>query len=262
MNRHLTILLICMAFTFSGCKKDKPKTPDEQEIPVKLLSKVTELSYGVTTIITYTYDDQNRIVSVKTGSNQEIKYIYNGAEIAAIEVRSDHLANNSVFTYSGGKPVKIVRKSYNGGTLIKEGFYSFAYSGELITNVNISENGLVVQKTTVKYQDNNIIETESESSMIIKTVNTYGSKFSRFKDSRQKYYTGVEFFDRFSVNELLKSVLITPDGATLTSTHTYTYDSEGYPITLSTTHVHSRAGAVGESKSTFEYEKRSRNHDD
>jgi hypothetical protein len=253
MNKHFAILFICIAFALSGCKKDKPKLPDEQKIPVKLLSKATEISNGTTTISTYTYDDKNRITSIKTGSIQEIKYSYKGEEIAAIEVRSGNISNNSVFTYSGGKPVKIIRKSYDGGTLQKESTYSFAYSGELITDINISENGIVAQKRKIKYQDNNIIETESESNVIIKVVNTYGNKFSRFKDSRQIYYTGVEFFDSFSVNDLLKAVIIYPDGATLTSTYTYTYDSEGYPITLSVTHLHSAAGAVGGSTSTFEY---------
>ncbi|HMI04980.1 MAG TPA: hypothetical protein VK541_21015 [Pedobacter sp.] len=255
MNKHFTILIICIAFTLSGCKKDKPKTPDEQEVPVKLLSKVTEISNGVTNISTYTYDDKNRIINIKKGNTQENKYSYKGEEIAAIELRNDNISNNSVFTYSGGKPVKITRKSYNSGTLQKESTYSFAYSGELITDINISENGIIAQKRRIKYKDNNIIETESESNVIIKVVNTYGNKFSRFKDSRQKYYTGVEFFDSFSVNDLLKTVIIYPDGATLTSTYTYTYDSDGYPITLSVTHLHSAAGAVGESKSTFEYRK-------
>lgn len=163
------------------------------------------------------------------------------------------ISSNSVFTYSGGKPAKIVRKSYDGGALQKESALSFAYSGELITDINISENGIIAQKRKIKYKDNNIIETESESNVIIKVVNTYGNKFSRFKDIRQKYYTGVEFFDSFSVNDLLKDVIIYPDGSTLTSIHTYTYDSDGYPITLSTVNTHSAAGAVGESKSAFEY---------
>jgi hypothetical protein len=255
MNKYFAILLICLAFALPGCKKDKPKAPDEQGIQVKLLSKVTEIANGVTSMSTYTYDDKNRITSIKTGSTQEIKYSYNGAEIAAIEVRSGNISSNSVFSNSGGKPVKIVGKSYDGGVLIKEVSFSFAYSGELITNINITENGIIGQKTKIKYQDNNIIETESESSVIIKSVNTYGSKFSRFKDSRQKYYTGVEFFDSFSVSDLLKTVIIYPDGNTLTSTYTYTYDSEGYPITRSVAHVHSLAGAVGESQSTFEYKK-------
>ena len=254
MNKHFTILIICMAFALSGCKKDKPKEPDEQEAPVKLLSKVTEISNGATSVSTYTYDDKNRITSIKTGSTQEIKYSYKGEEIAAIEFRSENnVSSNSVFTYSGGKPVKIVRKSYDGGTLQKESTHSFAYSGELITDINISENGIIAQKTKVKYKDNNIIESESESNVIIKVVNTYGNKFSRFKDSRQKYYTGAEYFDSFSVNDLLKAIIIYPDGSTLTSTYTYTYDSDGYPITVSVTHLHSVAGPVGESKSTFEY---------
>jgi hypothetical protein len=253
MNKHFAILLICMAFALSGCKKDKSKTPDEQDGPVKFLSKATETSNGTTRISIYTYDDKNRILNIKTGSTQEIKYTYNGAEIALIEVRNGTIASNAVFTYNGGKPVKLVRKSYDGGALLKEGTYSFAYLGDLITNINISENGIIAQKTRIKYQDNNIIETESESSVIIKSVNTYGSKFSRFKGGRQKYYTGVDFFDSFSVNDLLKTVIIYPDGATLTSTYTYTYDSEGYPITLSVTHLHSVAGPVGGSISTFEY---------
>ncbi len=253
MNKHFTILIICMAFALSGCKKDKPKEADEQEAPVKLLSKVTEISNGATSVSTYTYDDKNRMISIKTGSTQEIKYSYKSEEIAAIEVRSGNISNNSVFTYSGGKPVKIIAKSYDGGTLQKEATYSFAYSGELITDINISENGVIAQKTKIKYKDNNIIETESESNVIIKVVNTYGNKFSRFKDSRQKYYTGAEFFDSFSVNDLLKAVIIYPDGATLTSTYTYTYDSDGYPITVSVAHLHSAVGSVGGSTSTFEY---------
>lgn len=256
MSKYSAVLLICIAFTLSGCKKDKQKVSDEQEVTVKLLSKVTEISNGTTRVSTYTYDDKNRIVSIKTGNTQETKYSYKGEEIAAIELRNDNISSNSVFTYSGGKPVKIVRKSYDGGTLQKESTYSFAYSGELITDINISENGIIAQKRKIKYQDNNIIETESESNVIIKVVNTYGNKFSRFKDTRQKYYTGVEFFDSFSVNDLLKAVIIYPDGSTLTSTHTYTYDIDGYPVTLSTVNIHSVAGPVGESKSTFEYRNR------
>lgn len=91
MNKHFTILMICMAFTLSGCKKDEQKEPDEQEIPVKLLSKVTEISNGVTRVSTYTYDDKNRISSIKMGSTQETKYTYNGGEIAAIELRNDNI---------------------------------------------------------------------------------------------------------------------------------------------------------------------------
>jgi hypothetical protein len=253
MNKHFAIFLICIAFTLSGCKKDKQKEPDEQEAKVKLLSKVTEISNGLTRVSAYIYDDKNRIISIKTDNTQETKYSYKGEEIAAIELRSDNISNNSVFTYSGGKPVKIVRKSYDGGTLLKESTLSFAYSGELITDINTSENGVIAQKRRIKYKDSNIIETESESNVIIKVVNTYGNKFSQFKDSRQKYYTGVEFFDSFSVNDLLKAIIIYPDGSTLTSTHTYTYDGDGYPITLSTVNIHSAIGAVGESKSTFEY---------
>jgi hypothetical protein len=142
MNKHFTILIICIAFTLSGCKKAKQKDPDEQEVPVKLLSKVTEISNGVTRLSTYTYDDKNRIISIKTGNTQETKYTYNGEEIAAIELRSDKISNNSVFTYSGGKPVKIVMKSYDGGILQKEKTLSFGYSGELITDINTSENGM------------------------------------------------------------------------------------------------------------------------
>ena len=50
MSKHFTILIVCLTFMLSGCKKDTQKEPDEQEVPVKLLSKVTEISNGVTSI--------------------------------------------------------------------------------------------------------------------------------------------------------------------------------------------------------------------
>ena len=240
----LFLLYITVAFG-SACKKDK--TPEEKTSPIKLLSKVTRTNEDGEKIVTlYTYDEKNRLKTIKE-SYGTFNYVYNSDFL--FEIESSGTSQGKVqMTYTNGRPTRALRKLAD-----KSRIYGYIYSEDKVTEIHANENGLVVNIDKITYQDGNIIKKVSDYGQGVVTEEcTYGNKKSRFINVRLKYVLGVESFDRYSVNELLESKVSFDNGALRQTNNSYTYDSDDYPITMTSSLIVDNVKAP-QSKYVFEY---------
>lgn len=255
MKKQLTLLIVAASLLLVTCKKKSG--PDEPEVkPVKLLSRIIEVSgfpKPTTKFTIYTYDDKKRISTIKTGSSSTTTYSYHGDELFSIETKFGDKKNVAEVIYENGKPVSIAHKLYEGGDLKRQIKKGFIYTGDMITESHVNESGTVAQKIFNRYSGGNVVGYDSQTDFFSKKDLTYGTKKSIYYNSRLKYNISIEGFDRFSANELLSSLMKYDDGAELRQKNTYTYDDDGFPVTLLTEYTIENGMSAGTYRYTYEY---------
>ncbi|NRF37118.1 hypothetical protein [Pedobacter foliorum] len=255
MKKQLTLLIVTASLLLVTCKKKSGS--DEPEVkPVKLLSRIIEVGGfpTPTTMFTiYTYDDKKRISTIKIGGTTTITYSYHGDELFSIETKFEDNKNVVEVTYENGRPASVAYKNYTNGVLKNQRKKGFLYTGDKITEAHVNESGTVMAKIFYRYSGDNVVAEDSESDFVLKKDLTYGTKKSIYYNSRLKYNISIEGFDRFSANELLSSLMKYDNGAELRQKNTFTYDDDGFPITLLKEYTFETGMSAGTFRYTYEY---------
>jgi major membrane immunogen (membrane-anchored lipoprotein) len=255
MKKQLTLLIVAASLLLVTCKKKSGS--DEPEVkPVKLLSRIIEVSGfpTPTTMFTiYTYDDKKRISTIKIGGTTTLTYSYHGDDLFSIETKVDDKKYVAEVTYENGRPVSVAYKFYEGGDLKTQRKKGFIYTGDMITESHVNESGTVMQKIFNRYSGGNVVGYDSQTGDLITQDLTYGTKKSIYYNSRLKYNISIEGFDRFSANDLLSSVRKYDNGEELHQKNTYTYDDDGFPVTLLTEYTLKSGPSGGTFRYTYEY---------
>jgi len=255
MKKQLTLLIVAASLLLATCKKKSGS--DEPEVkPVKLLSRIIEVGgfpTPTTTFRIYTYDEKKRISTIKIGGTTTITYSYHGDELFSVETKFDDKKYVAEVTYENGRPVSVVYKLYEGGDLKTQTKKGFLYTGDKITEAHLNESGTVMQKTFYRYSGDNVVGIDTESDFVLKQDLTYGTKKSIYYNSRLKYNISIEGFDRFSANDLLSSLRKYDNGAELREKNTYTYDDDGFPVTLLKEYTNESGMSAGTYRYTYEY---------
>lgn len=255
MKKQLTLLIVTASLLLVTCKKKSGS--DEPEVkPVKLLSRIIEVSGFPTTttkFTIYTYDDKKRISTIKTGGTTTATYSYHGDDLFSIETKFDDKKNVAEVTYENGRPVSVAYKFYEGGDLKTQRKKGFIYTGDMITESHVNESGTVAQKIFNRYLGGNVVGSDSQTDFFVKRDLTYGTKKSIYYNSRLKYNISIEPFDRFSANDLLSSVTKFDNGAEGHQKNTFTYDDDGFPVTLLLEFTDESGMSQGTYRYTYEY---------
>jgi len=210
-----------------GCKKSGGDSNLAPEVPktLKYLSRIVHTVGTATDFTDYAYDVKNRLASVKIGGSITVNYTYDGDNLFSIDSRSvsgTNVARNYYeFAYQNGALKSGTRKIYANDVLSRD--YTFDYS---VVNGEVTQTtqnpGAIVSSYT--YANNNLATSTSAGTTV---TYSYDTQKSIFINAPAKYFTPGEGRDRFSKNNVTKSV---SSGGT-TVDYTYTYDADGYPVT-------------------------------
>lgn len=249
MKKIIMLFVVATSIAFTACKKNTNNPVPENK---QLLSKVTETSAADTTTTTLTYDNNKRFSLIKTSEGDETKFTYNGNDLVGIENKFESEKTTLQITYTNGKPSKAVYSLYDGNTLTEKFNLTYTLTGDLVTEILFkdSTDATTLSKTIIAYQNDNIskVEVYNGEDLISKEQFTYGNKKSMFYNSRVKYVVDLFTLNLYSANEAL-----TEKSNLLEKTNVYTYDNNGYPLTVDISEKVLPGGNINTSKLKLEY---------
>jgi len=258
MKKQITMMIALFTVVAMGCKKDKDSRVDDGDGngKVKYISKVTETNGGEETVYLATYDGQNRIVSYNSQDNTEKTTFTYDANSNLIKYETGGGIDKEIFevTYSAANvPVSGKHKTYNNLTVINEEDLTYTVANGNVTEIQFKQQNNETTTYKMAYQNNNVtkIEVATEDG-IITLSGTYGTKKSPFAGLSLKHLIApVHLFGFYSKNEVT-SITSSIDGEAFARGNiAYTFGSDGYPLTSSSTNPDDPAEAPFNTK--FEY---------
>lgn len=243
MKIKLTLLLLCTLFLNLYCKK---QVFDDNRVPcppITFLSKVTGTnrlagdgslrSVNMTFVYDSNYD--NRLVGIKDGL-RSMDLVYHEWSIFKI-LYSDSttaVASRKVITLGSisqnSAPIAEFESIYQGDKLITQSTVNYTYTNGFATEVQrtSANNPTLVEKYT--YQGSNISSYDNGKGTIYRykydrKPNPFAYKFLQFR---------MGDIDFTSVNSVIE-VEVKENGVSKVSRTVYTYNPEGYPLTMKTT---------------------------
>jgi YD repeat-containing protein len=228
---------------FTACKKDSTTNPGTGTNG-KLLSKVTKVEGGQTTVYNVSYDGNKRLTSIMStdGSDyQKFTYDGNGNVITAEELNED-FKNNFTYTYNNGVPVSGTFKSrqvVNGqvsNDLHEDDEMIYTVTNNLVTNINLKmklANNAQVD-FEVKYKNNNVNTiTGTMQGFSYHAQFDFGTKKSAVPTVYKYVMDHAGFSAQFMGRNDLAAFLFDFGGVIpgFGKQLQYTYDAAGYPLT-------------------------------
>ena len=247
MKNKLPLLLFSALVLILSCGKNTPTEDPESCPPIILLSKISG-----TTNLDFTYVDRTRLVKIKDGEKStevfytegsfdytfKFQYLDNTGTTAkgkVVDVRS--MMNDF-------KPGEEIESNYEGNQLKFQSKISYTYTEESITRTQtrLDDNSVIIQKYTLK--NNNIASLDNGSGIIY--TYKYDDKRNPLANRILKYRMGsIDFFSANSVVEVEEN----QNGMRKIIKNTYTYNQDGYPLTMKS--VNNEGTIVADYK--FEY---------
>lgn len=256
MKTAIQLSLIAALALLISCKKtdNVSKTPAEP-VKHKYLTKetrVTSYSDGISfsAVTDYTYDDKKRLISAKTDNGETTYAYYDDGTLYLVTNTSGSIKQTYETTYVAGRLNSVSYKTYINEKLQGTDTYTLIYSdfGNRLTELRVDGyHGLFI--TEYSYNDKNTIARTSLNLGLVVTDYTYDDKKNRYIDMPSTVKNivtgGVEYL---APNNVLsqKTVNTSPKNVTTTvNNFTYTYDSDGYPM--------SRVQTAGSQTITYTY---------
>lgn len=132
--------------------------------------------------------------------------------------------------------------------------FSCLYSGDKLSELHGKKNGIVFNIQKVQFVGKNEVKNElSQDGHVFLQEFTYDDKKSKFHNSPLSYRTYLDGGERYNSNNVLNSKSSIDNVAGSETTYTYTYDAEGFPITLVQKSTRSGGQDAGTFKYTYEY---------
>jgi hypothetical protein len=240
MKVKLTLLVLITLFFNLSCKKEVVDENTGPCLPITFLSKVS----GTTSLggdgstrtvnMTFIYDStsNNRLVKIKDG-RKSMEFNWNKGTIQYSD-STTAVPSRTVFTFHSVKqnfsPVAETESIYQGDKLVSESEVEYTYTNEFATEVKrtSANNPTIVEKYT--YQSGNIATYDNGKGT------TYSYKYNRKPNPFA--YRFLQFrmgaIDFTSVNSAIE-VEVKENGISKVSRTVYTYNPEGYALTMKTT---------------------------
>lgn len=237
MKKQFFTLLLATATVFTACKND-----DVPVIKTKVLSKLISTEDDETTTHTFNYDVNKRLTSFGTADNEEKTSFTYDAGGNMTKVENIEGEDKQVFevAYANGIPTTGSLKSYDGNQLESTINFEYTVADGKVTEIIQKIQTQQIAKSTITYQNGNVtkIETVSTGAGIFTRTYTYGTKKSMFTNPAVKYVidpAGITA-NFMAKNEVLTENMDSPGTEfDINSTSTYTYDTQGYPLTANVT---------------------------
>jgi hypothetical protein len=243
------LIVLALAMLLS-CKKDA-NVKTEPNVPLKMLSRIIELDNdNKVTFTTFQYDERKRLIGSIKGSEQRTSLSYNGDKLYSSELVFGATRNQYTVTYLADKPSLEVLKIYINGTLAKEYTFSPIYTGDKLTEMHSKLDGVVFSIQKFQYAGDNIVRTETtQDGRLIKSEMSYDDKKNKFYNAPLLYRLYLDSEERYIKNNVLKDRRIYDNGTYVDLINTYTYDTEGFPVT----HVRKSVSSTGTDHGTYKY---------
>jgi hypothetical protein len=215
--KNLLALLIVLVVLLNACKKNGTvETPTKK---LKYLTQVIAVNGTTTTFTDYTYDDQKRLTTIKTGGTT-ITYTYNGDNVFSIEKSyPDGGKEVNELAYADGKLQTMSLKNYSNNSFLNEASFGFVYNGDKLTEIH--QDGHI----SYFYYDNNVVKQQGEGYAITYSYDNKKSKFANLPPALKNIAFQIRQPEYFSQNNIISI----DRGVNGINTYTYTYDSDGYP---------------------------------
>lgn len=233
MKKQLFVFFLAGASAFTACKKDD----DDKKASAKLLAKVTVTEGEESTVSTLSYDSSKRLTSIKS-EEEELKFTYDNKGNLSKLSNSDEGDKFEVeIAYTeAGAPASAKIKAYEGDVLESELNLTYKIESGKVTEITYKAENTEIGKSKITYTNGNVTKVENtitndELGDIIGlapvVTYTYGTKKSPFSGASLKYV-----IDPFiSLNFFAKNEVLTEKWGDETTTYTYTYDADAYPLT-------------------------------
>jgi hypothetical protein len=226
---YTTLFVAILLFTFA-CKKNNSPSPGD-DTPVVKKKYLVKAAVGANAT-DYTYDSKKRLSKIVTG-NATTTYSYDDQHLLSVELYTTGTKSSRVTSevkYAGDEINTIGQKIYTNDTLKRENTITYLYD-----NGRVKEIRSGTDVTTYTYDSkNNMIGNVYKGPVTISNTIVYDDKKSKFTNSLTKYliYPSVDTgLDRFSTNNITQNSQEF-NGKTTVTNYTYTYDDEGYPLTV------------------------------
>jgi hypothetical protein len=251
------IFLLAGAFTmlvFSSCKKDKKDSADGNNNggKTKLLKKVTKTENGAATVFNLTYDgNQFKSFTTADGLESTAVTLDGSGNVTKIDIRDHNDYTTYTYAYSNGVPVTGTVKTVHkiGGEpddVIQDDVLTYTVFNNQVTKIKKQMKVIDTEETvTLSYNSaGNLEKAVLEGEEAFSVLFTWGTKKPGFP-TMSKWVLDIGYtLQFFAKNEMLMVFFDFPgtqfDQELKT---TYTYDSDGYPLTSDD----------GETKLKFEY---------
>ena len=225
------LLLIILSSILTACKKGGQ--PPIQNIKGLLVATMTTIAAPDTTVATYSYDDNNRIIKIvntQTGLFGQfiITYTYDAdGDVTSQTSTNGSITDKAIVNYINGQPAFIRSISIVGNDTLSNAIAStitVRNNRVVRMNVNGGANG-----DTITYIGNNV-KTFSPLDGIDPSGNfNYGTKNGPFKNSRFKWVLDLNegnIFMEFDENDIVNSTGPNPE------VFHNTYNTQGYPTQI------------------------------
>ncbi|MCC8424354.1 hypothetical protein [Mucilaginibacter sp. UR6-11] len=223
MKAKILLSLFVAVAMLAACKKNNPVITDQPK-KLKYLTQVIAVQGAVTTTTYYTYDDNKRLISEKTGDNTT-NYIYNGNELFSVEYLSKSGTNTSRSTdelyYADGLVQTLTHKFYSGdGSVTLQSALGFAYNNGKLTETH--NDGHL---TYYYYEGNNLSKIQHEQYNLTFSYDDRKNKFLNLPAALKNVALQLNKIEYLSSN----NITVETDSSLEPGTYTYNYDSDGYP---------------------------------
>ncbi|WP_053970198.1 hypothetical protein [Mangrovimonas sp. ST2L15] len=229
MRKLFSILCIATTIFISSCSSDDSSSEEDitSDSNNLLVSQIVETyDDGTSATINFTYDG-NKLVSASSPGYEEV-YSYENNLLSQIsEYEDGSLVGETSFEYDSQN--RLINETYSsGGMQIQSNVFSYNEDG----TITLDENGMNTYILT--FLDGNLISEEDVNGDQDYSY-TYDDKHSPFLNLHQRDV--FELVGSFETHENNVLTYINTGGAAITDSYenTFSYNSDGYPITGATT---------------------------
>lgn len=245
MKKFFLLAGMLSALVFTSCKKDKDDNNGNgggNNPATKLIKKMTETENGVTRIYNFTYDNAKRLIGfASTDGEEATTFSYDAAgNLIKVESLEEGFKNIYTYTYNNGIPVSGTYKSWQKhgsepDALIEDDELTYTVANGQVTKIKLYMKQMDIElNMDLTYTNGNLskVETEPGSAHTYKAAFVFGNKKSPFPQLSKYVLDQAGFSLLFcSKNELITAGYDFSGTGYDYTTHQYTYDASGYPLT-------------------------------
>jgi len=254
--KKLLYAFSALALLFASCSSDSDSSSDDSSSSVLPTTMVETDFNGDVYTTTFTYNG-NKMVKTTDNEGYYEKYFYTGDLITKVEFYNDmdELEQTELFTYNGSQQLTTFQRLAHYNETGSKEIYTYTmsgvsvsfYEGDLISQTNATGTG------TISFSNGEISEITTNFGSSTTRTFTYDSKNNPFKNILGMDKISISSADvslqGTGVNYNVLTDVQTDDIEERSTTYSYTYNANNYPLTCNETD-----SVLGNSSFQFIYE--------